>query len=501
MRMFVFGGALVAGWLSLQACGGGDSGSDPSTDASTSPDGATTGDGGADGPSIPTVPTKLDPSCGTGGRAVFPIGVGDSADEGRSLKRLPDGRTLLVGTVDEPVDADSIQSAYFASTVLTATCAIDTTYGSNGLTWFPASNPDYQVEDIHRAIHQRDGSTLLFGVSIQPLTSDAGTASHPAVTVVRMLADGTRDTSFGTQFLHLFSTADAPYPDDYPVYGVEAQPDGSIRVLARSGGARASFALLTFEDGAFDPSKTIILPLDGLGSGGTLSAWRTESLHVLADGSTLIGGSFEREGTTSDLPGVLKLLPDGKIDTSFGNGGVAGVGSAGDVEGGTFLAIQPDGKILLAGVFHAEGRYQSFGVVRFDAKGVVDRTFGNAGVARVDLGETFWTEASNPHELRAFTLNADGSMLLGGELYSLDADDPKPESNWHVGVTRLLSNGALDTSFATGGRLNGASLSAGAPEHFNAFEQTDDGTVSILGTRDNTQHDHDWVIFRLTRQP
>lgn len=480
-------GLFVAGWL-VGAC--------------TGEPGGDTGETGDTAPLSESV--RLDPTCAGSGRAVFPVGVGESVDEARAVKRASDGSTLVVGTVDEPVGGESIQDAWFASMRLRQDCTVDTGYAQNGLGWFFVSEPDYQIEDIHRVRFEDDGTTTLFGTSVQTLVRDDGAEEQqPAVTAARIDVDGDRDEAFGVPFVHVFRTAGSPYPDDHVVRGIHTLPDGGTRLLTQTGGPYGTFALLTLDPGGrFVPAALRLYAVEGTVAGLEYAAGRVEGLRVLPDGSTLIGGSFtEGDGHESQVPGVLKLDPEGNVDPTFGVAGVAGVGSDGDVEGSTFVAVQPDGRILLAGVLHLADRYQSLGVVRLEPDGTVDPSFGEGGVARVDLGERAFGGTSNVHALSAFVLNPDGTMLLGGDLYSLDAETGALGADRHVGVTRLLADGTRDPSFADDGVFDAASLSQGAPEYLNGLDQAEDGTVTVAATREIDPYDSDWVIYRLSPQP
>ncbi len=72
---------------------------------------------------------------------------------------------------------------------------------------------------------------------------------------------------------------------------------------------------------------------------------------------------------------LLRYLPDGTLDSSFGEGGVATVNGGGP-QGITAIATQPDGGIV--GVA-ACGKHCSFEVFRLQADGSIDPSFGNGG--------------------------------------------------------------------------------------------------------------------------
>ena len=94
-----------------------------------------------------------------------------------------------------------------------------------------------------------------------------------------------------------------------------------------------------------------------------------------------------RQGRQRRL-GVARYLPTGKLDTTFGTGGLASAGYVGG-ESGTGVALQPDGKIIWVGSqgnpsFPAGGTF-GFAVARFNANGSLDTSFGSGGQAGVEF--------------------------------------------------------------------------------------------------------------------
>lgn len=143
---------------------------------------------------------------------------------------------------------------------------------------------------------------------------------------------------------------------------------------------------------------------------------------IQPDGKILIGGN--ESGVSYS---VLRLNPDGSPDTSFGGAGVgrahAGLGW------GYAMALQEDGKILIAGEWG-----NNFGVARFTASGSLDTSFDTDGRASINLGAA--------DGALAIAIQSDGQILLGGY------------SGTNFAAVRLnSSNGSLDTSFDTDGKV------------------------------------------------
>src|SRR5262249_41099019 len=96
------------------------------------------------------------------------------------------------------------------------------------------------------------------------------------------------------------------------------------------------------------------------------------------------------------------------------------------------LAVQDsDGSIFVAGVIFRPGTGDDFALLRFDASGRLDLSFGSEGLAAVHLG--------SGDTARKVVIQPDGNLLLAGEV-GLD-----------VGLARLLPDGTPDGSFGTGG--------------------------------------------------
>jgi uncharacterized delta-60 repeat protein len=178
-------------------------------------------------------------------------------------------------------------------------------------------------------------------------------------------------------------------------------------------------------DGRLDPS---------FGSGGIVLDQFGPNGQFLGLSAVAAGpaGSIISAGLTELGYGVARLRPDGSFDTSFGSGGVGEVdpGYATEVNR---VAVAPDGKILVAGrvndVQHASGGYA---LVRFNADGSLDRSFGSNGVISGRFG---W-----PDYVRGLVVQPDGKPVLM----------LKSESVANL-VLRYLPDGTLDPSFGTNG--------------------------------------------------
>jgi uncharacterized delta-60 repeat protein len=166
-------------------------------------------------------------------------------------------------------------------------------------------------------------------------------------------------------------------------HAVAVRGDGSI-VTAAINGTVSSFTASGSVDAAF-------------GTGGTTTI-ATSALHavrVLPDDSVLVAGEGTGSGTSRRLL-AAKLGPNGAPAAGFGTAGVqrllAGTGN----NVGQALALQADGRILIAGGAVTSGNVSAFAVARLTAAGLPDTTWGPNGWVTTSLGATGYATAIAP---------------------------------------------------------------------------------------------------------
>ncbi len=148
------------------------------------------------------------------------------------------------------------------------------------------------------------------------------------------------------------------------------------------------------------------------------------ALAVQADGKFLVGGDFTTyNGAACD--GLIRLNPDGSIDTNIGG-----------VDNGTVraIAIESDGKILVGGSFNSFDSTPVEGMVRLTAAGARDTVYA--------LNLPFVTSLASSVE--AITVQSDGKIMAAGLFYISAGGEAKS------GVARLHTDGTRDTSFDPG---------------------------------------------------
>jgi len=309
----------------------------------------------------------LDTGFGTGG--VFTYDSGNGNDCGRMIAVDVDGKITLTGYVHNGTDVDALVMR------LNGNGTLDETFGENGIVLYDANGRD----DYGRTIAvQKDGSILVAARS-------SGDGISLAL-VLKLDAAGERDTSFGIEGV-------AVYPGTKGNDGfrdMALQTDGKI-VVTGYASTDAGFEVLTARytaDGSLDPS----FGTDGIarfdGGHGNAGA---RGVIIQEDGKLVVSGSTSN-GTDLDVL-VLRYTADGSLDPEFGTQGVAVYDGGTGNDNGRRMALQQEGKIVVVGNTHNGTDYDAL-VLRYDAAGVPDEGFGEAGVATYNLGEgDDWGEA------------------------------------------------------------------------------------------------------------
>jgi uncharacterized delta-60 repeat protein len=214
---------------------------------------------------------------------------------------------------------------------------------------------------------------------------------------------------------------------------VLVQPNGRV-IAAGGGGPASSFCVVRLRaaNGTLDPT---------FGSGGKrIVDFGTddESVYGAAlqpDGKIVLAGDSRLQVA------VVRLKANGALDTTFDGDGKK-ILSWGAIGRATAVVVAPNGKILLGGFSGPEGG--NIQVARLKANGALDTTFGTAGIATIDFGGDDFGEA--------MARQADGRIVVAGRSSAAGAV-----------VARLRASGTLDPDFGGDGRVTlpgGGSVSA-----------------------------------------
>lgn len=266
---------------------------------------------------------------------------------------------------------------------------------------------------------------------------------------------------------------------------VAVQPDGKIVVggtVSPSGGdSRMALARLNH-----DGSPDATFSGDGQVVATRLGDWSDEmaSLLIQSDGKILAIGR-----TPWSAWRAMRFEANGEVDTSFGSSGTM-IDAVNFSNNCTIAALQPDGRILLAGTVGLGTTHQGqFAVLRLNPNGSKDGSFGGNGWAFCDFG------AGGSGEASGIYLQPDGRIVLSGYF--------APTSGNVCVVMRMMPDGGLDTSFSGDGKLRLPRESF--PDNgvdWNGFgcvcTGRPDGKLLLGGGIRRITGGYDWCILRLT---
>jgi uncharacterized delta-60 repeat protein len=398
------------------------------------------------------------PDSSFGANGVVTTPILSHGDDAFALALQSDGKLVAVG----PTTRGS-GKAEFALARYTRSGALDSTFGSHGIVTTPISNGNDEAAAL--AV-QADGKLLAVGssgtefalvrytkagaldrafdgdgIATTSLGSRAAAAGVGVQADGKLVAAGFSDSNFALVRYTKAGAIDAPFTSvpgpvvtrfgalDATAQAVAVQADGKV---VATGYASGEFALARYNsdgslDGAFGADGTVETPMDS--GNGVLYA-----LVVQPDGKLVAAGSVSNAAVTHRDIALVRYLPDGTLDTGFGNGGIAltpiGAGSSEAFA----LGLQKDGKLVAAG-YGKVGTSNDFALVRYEADGTLDPTFGAGGIVMTPVG-------TGGDEARAVVVQPNGSIVAAGRAQN---------GSITFALARFKANGSLDTSFGGDG--------------------------------------------------
>ena len=308
-------------------------------------------------------------------------------DRGNATAIQSDGKIIVAGTSDQK----------YALIRYNTNGSLDATFGIGGIV---ATEIWYSINSI--AI-QSDGKILAAGQGSQGL--------------IRFNSNGSLDATFGNGGTAIIS-------GDAIANAVTIQNDGKI-IVACFSQSGAYISLLRFTaNGTLDSSFGFNGIANKSGLGGL-------ALAIQSDGKIAVAGFIEKVtstgGTTLEFA-LIRFNTNGSFDSTFGTDGIIST-AIGDFAYAEAIAIQSDGKILVAG--------GGFVLARYTTNGSLDNTFGNNGIVNTNI--------SDVEKVNSLVIQSDGKIIAGG--YSISGSD----FALNLTVVRYKTNGSLDSTFGNAG--------------------------------------------------
>ena len=262
-----------------------------------------------------------------------------------------------------------------------------------------------------------------------------------AFTIIRYNVNGSLDTSFGGGLGYVTT----PFGTGDEATGVVLQSDGKIV----AGGTVLLAGLRQFAAMRYNTNGTLDTTFNAAGTTpGVITtvlvaqASSANGIALQTDGKILLAGKTEIAGAWSRF-GLVRYTANGTLDTTFGAGGTGIVTlssiSAGN-DSGQAVALQSDGKIVVAG-YSNNGAIDRFATVRYTINGILDTaTFGNGlgyVVTELNAGAVVLFSSS----AWALVIQSDQKIVVGGSTSSVDTT---------CALARYTTAGVLDPSFGAG---------------------------------------------------
>ena len=270
-------------------------------------------------------------------------------------------------------------------------------------------------------------------------------------------APGSLDTSFGNGGLVLTNLAQA---SSDLAFAIVIQPDGKMVVAGLSdAGGSFDIGLARYNangtlDGSFGAAGKVLTDFSsGSDDEGFAMALQPDGKIVVA-GLSDAGGNFHFA--------LARYNTDGTLDGGFGSAGkVLTNSSPGSDDSALAVGLQPDGKIVAAGPSGS-----SFGVARYNANGTLDAGFGSGGTVTTAFGTDTFDQPA------ALAIQPDGKIVVAGS------------SDTFIALARYTVNGALDAGFGIGGKVTTA-FGTASSDQASAMAVQSDGKLVLAGASDS----------------
>ncbi|HEX3625372.1 MAG TPA: hypothetical protein VH280_08105 [Verrucomicrobiae bacterium] len=348
----------------------------------------------------------LDATFAGTGKTLISFGAGEGMAVAVAIQ--PDGRIVAAGQTNNGAGVSALALAR-----LNTDGSPDLSFGVNGQVITPG------MANATAVAIQSDGKIIAAG-------------GNTGFGLARYNSNGSLDSSFGTNGI-----ANAVSGGTAQAVGI--QSDGKIVVVGNAPGEEgADFALARFNtngtlDTSFGRAGEVATPIE--------NADAAYGMGIQPDGK-IVGGGFA--GTLNSASTITELdfaaaryLPSGALDLSFGSlGRTTGNVGGGSYDLGYAAAIQPDGKVIVAGTaaLQLPSDLSSFvALMRFNTNGMPDTTFGNDGAVVTEIG-------NYSDEALALAVQPDGRILVAGA-----SENENINEQWFV--QRLNSDGSPDSTY------------------------------------------------------
>lgn len=255
--------------------------------------------------------------------------------------------------------------------------------------------------------------------------------------IARYDSNGSLDSTFDTDGIVTMHIGNIDESNE--ASSVAIQKDGKI-IVSGSVNSRDNTIRWYFATARYESNGTLDSTFDGdgiaatnFGSGGDM----THSVAIQNDGKIVVAGRYQKNRTDTDFA-IVRYDSNGSLDRMFNGEGNVTTDFAGFHDEVYSIAIQNDGKIVAAGYSVVSRENKNFAIARYESNGTLDSTFDGDGKVTTDFG-------SNTDRAYSVAVQKDGKIVVAGE--SSNGDD------FDFAIARYNSDGSLDSTFGVGGKV------------------------------------------------
>ena len=249
---------------------------------------------------------------------------------------------------------------------------------------------------------------------------------------------------------------------------VVIQPNGRIIVVGSAGPnpGGEQYGLTRY-----NPNGSIDTSFSGDGK-QTTTLGRAEAAALQPDGKIVaVGNGGDGRGGRNNFSDftVARYNPDGSLDRSFSGDGKVVTDFLDYYDSARDVAIQPDGKIVVAGFVTFGSAGGDFGLARYHSNGALDTSFDQDGKVITDI------LGGSDDDAAALVLQPDGKIVVAG-----DSRTNQNTFDSRFTLARYNSDGSLDTTFGHDGKVT-TGPSFNGPRAAHAVALQSDGKIVAAG--------------------
>lgn len=329
-------------------------------------------------------------------------------EEAFAVALQPDGKIIAGGLSN---GYNGVPTSDFALVRYNPDGALDNTFSTDGIV-----ESDFTLEDgVYALALQTDGKIIAGGYSRAGENYDFA--------IARYTIDGTLDNTFSNDGYVSVSIG-----NNYCfVHDIKVQNDGKIVV---GGGMYSTFGIVRLNtDGTFDNTFSD----DGIttipGGTGTSLLLQDDNKLIISNGE---GADFN----------MARCNADGSIDNTFGTNGIVttdfGMGRNEIIKA---MALQPDGKIIAAGVSFLDFNKKQFALARYNSNGSLDTGFGTNGIVTTGIRTPVFENSLDG--INAMALQQDSKIVVAG-FSSQNSDNDFALARYYTSGTVNISENTAD---------------------------------------------------------